>query len=185
MKNNSKQIRTTVIFGLICGSIFILLNINPKYFFYWPESFNIMIWMFLAGYGILLTRWGGVKIQSILFPLLLLLIFAFWGISIKFFLVLTLGILSWVRSGICFQKSPLKMIGAEFMICYGGFALVLYFDPYTSISWGLGVWMFFLVQSLYFLLFNGLSSFEESAIPLDKFEVAKRDAERILSGHLN
>ena len=77
------------------------------------------------------------------------------------------------------------MIGAEFLICYGGFALVLYLSPNTSISWGLGVWMFFLVQSLYFLLFNNLNSFEESGIPLDKFEEAKREAERILSGYLN
>jgi hypothetical protein len=40
--------------------------------------------------------------------------------------------------------------------------------------------MFFLVQALYFLFFSDQSAFEESIIPLDRFQEARRNAERIL-----
>ena len=182
MKTKPKPVRTTVIFGLICGLILGYLNTVSNYDIYWLESTKLLIWLSLAGYGILLTRWSGTKIHSILFPLLILFIFTFWGVSVKFFLVFALGILSWIRSSICFQKSIFRALAAEFLICFGGIALVAFFDSHSAISWGLGIWMFFLVQALYFLFFSDQSVFEESTIPLDQFKEAKMNAERILSG---
>ncbi|MHC1728397.1 MAG: hypothetical protein AB9866_20740 [Syntrophobacteraceae bacterium] len=48
-------------------------------------------------------------------------------------------------------------------------------------AWALGVWMFFLVQSLYFVLTGNAGDLEEAETVPDPFEKARRQAEEILS----
>jgi hypothetical protein len=64
----------------------------------------------------------------------------------------------------------------------GGAALVASFFPHSTVAWALGVWMFFLVQSLYFVLTGDMGDGEEEDVVLDPFEKARRQAEEILSG---
>jgi hypothetical protein len=49
------------------------------------------------------------------------------------------------------------------------------------VTWGLAVWMFFLVQSLYFVFFRDLGEGVEEKVELDPFDLARSQAERILS----
>jgi hypothetical protein len=62
----------------------------------------------------------------------------------------------------------------------GGAALVTCFFPHSMTALALGVWMFFLVQSLHFVLTGDLGDAEEDDVVLDPFEKAQRQAEEIL-----
>jgi hypothetical protein len=142
-------------------------------------DFRLIIWTYLAVYLLWLIKWKGESLFSVVFPLLLLLMLIFWGDSNAAYLFLAMGILSWVRSGICFPGNMLKMIGAEVLTCVGGGAMVAYFAPYSMVTWAMAIWMFFLVQSLYFFF---VEKTEETGVAIDPFEKARGEAERILSG---
>lgn len=180
MKITRRPMLATILFGLICGLFFIPVSMVLGYIIFWPVAFRFAIWSYIALYGFFLTKWGKVNPISIVFPLLLLILFVFWGNSNSAFLLLALGILSWIRSGICFKRPLLKILGAELFVCIGGGVLVAYFAPHSTLTWAMGIWMFFLMQSLYFL-FTGNITDEEEKLPVDSFEQARRQAERILS----
>ncbi|MES0349735.1 MAG: hypothetical protein ABUK19_03365 [Desulfobacteria bacterium] len=180
MKITRRPMPATILFGLIGGLFFIPISMVLGYIIYWPMVFRLAIWSYLGLYGVLLTRWGKVNAISIVFPLMVLLVFAFWGNSNSAFLLLALGILSWIRSGICFQRPLFKTLGAELFVCIGGGVLVAYFAPHSTLTWAMGIWMFFLMQSLYFVLVGEISG-EEEKLAVDPFEQARRQAEKILS----
>ena len=198
MKISRRPMIATILYGLMCGVVFIPVSVVLSYMISWPEAFRLTIWSYVALYGLLLTRWGKRNPISIVFPLLTLFIFVFWGNSTSAFLLLALGILSWIRSGICFRKPLVQMLGVELLVSIGGGALVTYcaphstliwasggasvayLAPHSTLTWAMGIWLFFLVQSLYFVL-TGDARSEEDKLRLDPFDEAKRQAERILS----
>lgn len=182
MKITKQPIRTTVIFGLICGLSFMPLSLGLCTFFPWPIAFSIILWSYIAIYGFLLTRWSGKSPLSIIFPLLLLLIFVFVTSSHSAFLLLMLAIFSWIRSGICFKKRLSRMFSAELLLTFGGAALIGWFTPHSTLTWALGIWMFFLVQSLYFVKFEGIAIEEKVAV--DPFEEAMFRADKIIAARL-
>ena len=184
MKTTRRPMLTTIIYGLLCGVSFTPLVMTMGYFLQWSTAFRMTLWLFVAGYLIILTRWEKVKLISVLFPLLLLLLLVFWGDTNSAFLFLALGILSWVRSGVCFQGGLLKSLVAEVALCLGGGALVGSFTPHSTITWALSIWAFFLVQSLYFVIFRDSAEAEEVGVELDPFDRARGQAERILSSGL-
>jgi hypothetical protein len=95
-------------------------------------------------------------------------------------MLLLFFVLSWIRSGVCFKTSLPRTICLEAFICFGGGALVTYLSPLGSISWATGIWLFFLVQSMYFV-FAGVTNYNEEKIKADAFDQAKRHAEKILT----
>lgn len=181
MKISRRPMLTTIIYGLLSGISFIPTVIAISKVIYWTTAFRLVIWLILAGYLLVLIRWGRVKLLSILFPLLLLLLLVFWGDTNTGFLFLALGVLSWIRSGVCFQGGLLKTLVAEVALCLGGGALVAYFAPHSTVTWALAVWMFFLVQSIYFVIFTDIGREEKEEMELDPFNQARIQAERILS----
>ncbi len=181
MKITKRPMLITIMYGLLCGASFVPLLRALGEVLYWSMAFRLTMWFFLAGYLVILTRWGRVKLLSIVFPLLLLLLLVLWGHSNTGFLFLALGVLSWVRSGICFQGSLLKALTAEAALCLGGGALVAFFAPHSAITWAMAVWTFFLVQSLYFVVFSDIVEAEAEKVVLDPFEQARGQVERILS----
>ena len=172
---------TTIIYGLLAGMSFIPTVMVMSNLVHWTAAFRLAIWLVLAGYLVILTRWGRVSLLSIVFPLLLLLLLVFWGDTNSAFLLLALGVLSWVRSGICFQGGLLKTVATEAALCLGGGALVVSFTPHSTITWGVVVWMFFLIQSVYFVVFVDFGEEPEEQVELDPFHQARARAERILS----
>jgi len=89
--------------------------------------------------------------------------------------------LSWIRSGICFKRNPLvKRLGAEMGLVLGSALLVSGAVPDATLVWALGVWLFFLIQALYFVLFEYQSD-TQTKIEVDPFEKAQMAAEKILS----
>jgi hypothetical protein len=180
MKITQRPIRTTVFFGLICALLFIPLSLGLCNIMSWPMAVNMILWAYLAIYGFLLTRWAKKSAPSILFPLVLLLIIIFVVTSNNAFLLFALVIFSWIRSGICFQKPFSRVLPIELFLTLGGAFLAFWFTPDSLFTRALGVWMFFLVQSLYFV-FSAHRNLKENASS-DPFEESMMQAEKILSG---
>jgi hypothetical protein len=183
MKTKRRPMLTTVLFGLGCGICFIPVSMVLSYCIHWPLPLHWTAWAFFALYGLLLTRWGRVSPLPIVFPLVLLFVFTLWGNSHTAFLLMALVIVAWIRSGICFQRSRLKAMGAELLICLGGGGLVTYFTPHSPGSWAMVLWALFLVQSLYFVLLGEMDKKPAEETIRDPFEEIRRRAERILSTH--
>jgi len=181
MKSTAKPIRSTIIWGLIGGLLYIPLGVALSRFMLWPVSFQVSLWVLLAGYGVLLTRWAPESLRSIGLPLLLLFLAAFFIRSTSAFLFVSLMVLSWIRSGICFKEKPfLKRFGAEIGLGLATGLLVSGVVPAATIAGALGIWLFFLIQALYFVVFDYRSD-PEAGIEVDPFETAKMAARKILS----
>jgi hypothetical protein len=180
MKTTAKPIQNTIIWGGICGISFIPLCWGLSHFILWPKAVNLSLGAFLTVYGFLLTRWSNKAPVSIFFPLVLLLLAAFLINSTLAFLLMALMILSWIRSGICFEESLVKIVGPEIALSFGGGVLLSSLVPTAAVTWSLGIWMFFLFQALYFVVFERCESARDS-IEVDLFEKAKMGAEKILS----
>jgi hypothetical protein len=183
MKTNARHVQITIAFGLICGLSLIPLNVGLSYIMSWPNAMSITFWAYLAAYGLILTTWSQKDSISIAFPLLLALVAAFWVDSISAFLLIALGVLSWIRSGICYPQNITKRLFAEVALCYGGGILVAILTPSTMMTWALAVWLFFLIQALYFVIFE-MNHKEQEDIQRDLFDQAKKQAEKILSSGL-
>jgi len=183
--NHTYTIRTTIVFGLICALFFKPLQMIFSGFLSWPMPFRISIWIYIFLYGLLLARWGRKNIMGAVFPALILLILAFLNPSLNVFLLLSLCVLSWIRSGVCFPGSFVKTAGIELLVCFGGGFLVNAFAPRTGLSWALAIWLFFLIQSLYFILnIKENQAVSDPVTRPDAFEQARKQAEKILSGEI-
>ena len=182
MKSKTTPIRSTIIWGLIGGLVYIPLCSALSLMVFWPLGIQLSFWILLAGYAVLLSRWASRPLKSIGLPLLLLLLSAFLIESATAFLFTAFVMLSWIRSGICFKRKPLvKRLAAELGLGLGSGLLVSGAVPGVTLVWALGVWLFFLIQALYFVLFEYQSE-PQTKIEVDPFTKAKMAAEKILSG---
>ena len=94
--------------------------------------------------------------------------------------MVALAILSWVRSGICFPAAPGSAIGREVVVCGGGL-LAVALIPGHSLSWAVGIWVFFLVQALFFVGFETGGDRRREKTSANAFERARHRAEKILN----
>ena len=182
MKSKTTPIRSTIVWGLIGGLVYIPLCSAFSLMVFWPMGIQLSFGTLLAGYAVLLSRWAARPLKTIGLPLLLLLLSAFFIESATAFLFTAFVMLSWVRSGICFKRKPLvKRLAAEMGLGVASGLLVFGAVPGVTLIWALGVWLFFLIQALYFVLFEYQSD-PQTKIEVDPFEKAKMAAEKILSG---
>ena len=183
MKVFKHPIRHTIIYGLFCGLSFIPLSHLLNAIVPGSRAIGLTFWSFLAGYAFILNRWGKKFQTATVFPLSLLLPVIFLTDAMVLFFILALIVTGWIRSGICYQKPGVIGIAVELLLFFSGGALVFAFTPGSVHAWAFGVWMFFLVQALYFVFFEPDVSRHVSA-GMDSFEKASRQAETILSGTL-
>ena len=176
-----QPIRNTILYGLACGLSFIPLSLMLNAFIPWSEAVGLALWFFLAGYALILNYWRQKFHLSSAFPLLLLLPAIFLTDDLTLFFILALIVTSWIRSGICYPAPGLKGLAVELLLCCLGAVLIKLFTPGSMLSWVLGVWMFFLVQALYFVFFEQPGNRRAEAGRMDTFERASRQADRILS----
>jgi hypothetical protein len=176
----NRPIRTTVVFGLLSALlIFPVVGLLPDR---WGGElgFKLALWLDLALYSVLLVRWSNSRLLPALFPLGILLAAALWPWSRSGFFLLGLGVLSWVRSGICFKAPLLRLLTAETIAMAGGAGLVALLAPGSALTWALALWLFFLVQTFYFYIMPGLAEGPAQGQPRDPFEAALREAEKML-----
>ena len=177
----NRPIRTTVVFGLL--SALLIFPVVGLLADRWGGGlgFKLALWLDLALYSVLLVRWSKARLLPALFPLGLLLAAALWPWSRAGFFLLGLGGLSWVRSGICFQAPPLRLLTAETIAMGGGAGLVALLAPGSALTWALAIWLFFLVQTFYFYIMPGLAESPAKGPAQDPFEAAREEAEKMLA----
>jgi hypothetical protein len=181
MKRSGRPVRTTLVMGLAFGLLFVPVSTTLSVFLPWPGAFRVTLWIFLSVYAAALCLWADAGPLACGFPSAILLASSFWLRSDHDFLVLLVLILGWIRSGVCFRDPAWRALGTEVLVGLGGACLVALFGPHSMVVWALGVWMFFLVQALYFVLMGDLGDAEAIEVPVDPFEKARRGAEDILS----
>ena len=90
-------------------------------------------------------------------------------------------IISWIRSEICFRHPFVTRLIVELLLCAFGGILLVVFPPGSAFAWMLSIWMFFWIQSLYFVIFEDRAMIAQDQHETDPFERACRQAEAILS----
>lgn len=139
-----------------------------------------LTWSLAALYALLLVRWSGRGWTAVCFPLVVL---GMWGWHRPYAgdtVVVALAILSWVRSGVCFPVAPGAAILREVLVCGGGGLLGAALLTENTLSWAAGIWLFFLVQALFFVFFETGAERRREKTAADPFERARRRAAKIL-----
>ena len=173
-------VRTTLVFGLISALVVMPATAFLSAAVGWPLAFRLVLWIDLFVYAGLLTRWSDKRPHEVVFPATLLLGAALWPGTTGIFFFLGVGVLSWIRSGICFTGRPLRGIVAELLTLLGGVGLVALVKPGSTVAWAIAVWLFFLVQALYFFIVPMPRRQKADLPPEDRFEEASRRARRLL-----
>ena len=182
MKTMKHPIRSTILYGLVCGLIFVPLNQMLIAFIPWSQAICLVLWLFLAGYALMLNLWSKKKQGQTIFPLLILLPAILLNNSGVLFFILALIAAGWIRSGICFSGSGARGIAVELLLGFLDSWLVLVFTPGSVYAWAVGTWMFFLTQALYFAFFDTTVNHKNNNVRLDAFDEVSKKAEQILSG---
>ena len=184
MKIVNRPVAITIFFGMVCGLSFIPLKLVLDYWFFRPGTIGLTLWLFTAGYTLLLCLWSEKSLASVSFPVLFLFLAAFMVPSAAAFYCLAQANVSWIRSGLCYPEHDRKYIriAVEIMLCAMAAAVVTLFSPATVLSWTAGIWMFFLLQALYFAIFEAesLPSQSKNKQDIDPFDRAYRLAKDIL-----
>lgn len=180
MKPEHRPVRTTIVLGGVGGLTVLLLQIFCGRGLWAPFAIQGLIWVLTAVYCWLMVRWSGRGLLGALFPLLILGGLGLWRTPGTVGLTLALAVLSWVRSGVCYPRSPGRALGREALLCGGGGLLVAGLAPAAPLTWAAGVWLFFLVQALFFILFEPRGREAARDPELESFERARRAAERLL-----
>ena len=177
----NKPVRTTLILAFLSAFVLypvFMMLLTPV--MGWPAAFKVALWLLVAVYALLLVRWSKTKTLSILFPLALLLGAALWPYVYTGFFLLLLGVLSWIRSGICFQDKPVRAIIAELITIVGGISLTAIWLPASMLQCELGILLFGLIQCLYFYIIGYGKPLADAQLEIDSFEQARKELERVM-----
>jgi hypothetical protein len=112
---------------------------------------NAAIFLCLAAYSTFLARSSGRSLRALFAPLFMLAAVMAVAGSVTGFVLPAAAGLSWIRSGICFQGSMPRRVCAEAIIGPLGLAMVWLLQPPGPYGWALSIWMFGLIQALYFV----------------------------------
>jgi hypothetical protein len=113
---------------------------------------NATIFLCLAAYSAFLARSSSRSLRALFAPFFMLAAVLAAAGSVSGFVVPAAAGLSWVRSGICFSGSLPRRVYAEAITCAAGLALVRLLQPPGPYGLPLSIWMFGLIQALYFVV---------------------------------
>jgi hypothetical protein len=174
--------RTTIVCALAGGFLIVPATLLLSPYLHWATAFKLSLWADLAIYAVLLARWSRTPLLAVIFPLALLLGTAVWPRTYAGFFFLAVGVLCWIRSGICFQGAPMRTLAAEVITVLVGCALVMLFGGQTPLSWAIAICLFSLVQALYFFIVPlGRTAAEKSRVAGDPFDRAVEEARKVLA----
>ena len=135
MRNIHRPVRFTIGFGLICALLFIPLILLFENFMSARVAFCLVIWVYLAAYGVFICRRFAFRRGRMIIPLLILFGMMFIIPLIPAFILLSAGFLSWIRSDVCFKRSWFAMLLMELIFSGGGIALAAVFRPHSLLTW--------------------------------------------------
>lgn len=173
-------VRTTIVYAMVSAVLVWPVTGVLAGLLGWETAFKLALWASLSGYALLLLRWSDKRTAAPLFPLALLLGLALWPGTRGAFFFMLVGGLAWIRSGICFDRVSIRALIAEAITIPGGAGLVTAVNPGTAVTWSLCIWLFILIQSLYFFIVPVPSAKRDSIPSEDPFVRASRNARRIL-----
>jgi hypothetical protein len=122
----------------------------PLHFVAWPARLNATLFLSLAAYAAWLARLSASPIRGLAAPLLLLSVVLASAASVTGFVIPAAAGLAWIRSGICFPGPAARRAAAEILTLSAGLALTALLRLPGIAGWALGLWLFFLIQALYF-----------------------------------
>jgi hypothetical protein len=117
-------------------------------------ALNAAIFLCLAAYSAFLARSSGQSPRALFAPLFMLAAVLAVAGSVTGFVVPAAAGLSWIRSGICFSGSMPRRVCAEALACAAGLTLAWLLQPPGPYGWALSIWMFGLIQALYFVVLD-------------------------------
>ena len=187
MKPRHHPIRTTIVFGGLGAAANLLIR-------YAGLSHPLpggappfgLIWALVAGYCLLLIRWRQESSARIVVPLLMLGLAGLTATRGNLgSILLALLVLSWVRTGICYRSTLTAGVLRETLLAAGGALLAAFFSPAVPAAWAIAIWLFFLVQALFFVVFDADDGAwpppSPAESPEDAFDKAHRRIDLLLN----
>ncbi len=149
--------------GVIFAGVAALLSAGaislPLHFVAWPARLNATLFLCLAAYAALLARLSARPIRTFAAPILLLSAVLVSAASVTGFVIPAAAGLAWIRSGICFPGPAARRAAAETLTLAAGLALCGVLRPSGTAGLALGLWLFFLIQALYFAFVDPAPAF--------------------------
>jgi hypothetical protein len=183
MKTKLSPAAATVIFAAAAAALLAAVTILPLRPIPRLTATNAAIFLCLAAYSAFLARSSGRSLRALFAPLFMLAaVMAVAGSGTGFVVPAAVG-LSWIRSGICFPGSMPQRVCAEAVTGPAGLALAWLLQPPGPYGWALSIWMFGLIQALYFVVVDA----ERTGLPekqgQDRMAKAHRRAGALLREH--
>jgi hypothetical protein len=151
MKSRISPLAASVIFAAAAALLFAGMMSLPLRMISRPTALNTALFVGLAAYAGFLVRLSGKKPRDLFAPFLIVSAVLAAAGSVSGFVIPAAAALSWIRSGICFSGSIPRRVFAEAITCPAGLVLAWVLQPPGLYGWTLSVWLFWLIQSLYFL----------------------------------
>lgn len=101
------------------------------------------------------------------------------GAGLAEIVIIAAAFLALARSGFLYRSRPARAVVLEAALLVGGLLCARFLAAPTVLGFGLGVWGFLLVQSLFFLA-GGVDERPADEPALDPFERARQDALAVL-----
>jgi len=137
----------------------------------------------LAAYAALLARMSATPIRALAAPFLLLAAVLPVADSVSGFVVPAAAGLAWIRSGICCPGPAARRVVAEALTAGAGLALCAALRPSGAAGWALGLWMFFLIQALYFVVIDAAGFLRSGRPCADAGQALRSRAQALLREH--
>jgi len=180
MNKKISPVATTVIFAAAAALLLAAVTSLPLRSIHRPAAAKAAIFLCLAAYSVFLARSNGRSLRILFAPLFMLSAVLAVAGSVTAFVVPAAAGLSWIRSETCFPGSMTRRLCAEALTCPVGLAVVWLLQPPGPYGWALGIWMFGLIQALYF----NIVDIERTCLPekkgQDKMTQAHRRADALL-----
>ena len=124
MKVLHRPIPATILFAIICSTVFFPLSRVLDDMLWQPVSINLTLWLFAAGYAAMLSRWSKQRLSAVSYPMLFLLLTVFMVPSVAAFTLLALSVIGWIRSGLCYRERRRARLAVELLLGAAGGAPV-------------------------------------------------------------
>jgi hypothetical protein len=173
-------INASLIFAAAAALLFAAVMSLPFRLAPRSPTLNAAMFLCLAGYAALLSRLSGKGLRVFFAPFLILAAVLAVAGSLAGFVIPAAAGLCWIRSGICFPGPLVRRIFAEALTVAAGLALVVGLHPAGLTGWTLGLWMFFLIQALYFVIIDATALPRSEHRDRGQLEAARRRAEALL-----
>ena len=180
MNRNFSPITASIIFAAAAGLLLAAVVSLPLRPAARITAANAAIFLFLAAYSVFLARSSGCSLRALFAPLFMLSAVLAAAGSVTAFVVPAAAGLSWVRSGICFPGSMARRLCTEALTCPAGLAMSWLLQPPGPCGWALGIWMFGLIQALYFVAVDVEPTGLPEKMGPDKMAQTHRRAEALL-----